>query len=273
MQALISILLWVVIIGVVIYQVFIKKGNNRKAAQSGEDKQRVRRAVEPLLGEAADFRLVYAHWEEQESYARMVKTTYYRYAVAFQSETLWVFPLGIDKKTREIRAGEPMAFTAAKLGKITLKTKEKDGAVERLEVGLCDKKGHAVIQLFVDAENLRKNRWFPVNILQQEECEAFKRFLDLLARRVASENPGVDAMLEEEAREGLGMLGAGISILGAVLGFFLAPLGAVLCLLGLILSLVAKAKGTKSKKSLIISVICMLWMALFNWFLYTYTFV
>lgn len=273
MENIVPILLWVVIIGAVIYQVFIKKNNNRKAAQSGEDKARVRQAVEPLLREAGNFQLAYAHWEEQESYARTVKTTYYRYAAAFQGEMLWVIPLGIDKKTREVQAGEPMPFTAAKLGKVAVKTKEKDGAVKRLEVELCDKQGHAIIQLFVDAENLRKSRWYPVNILQQEECEAFRRFIEQLAQRVASENPGVDALLEAEAKESLGIFGAGISIIGAILGLFLAPLGAVLCLLGLIVSLVAKLKGAKGKKSLIISVVCMLWMALFNWFYYTYLFI
>lgn len=253
MENIPSIILWAAIICWAVYVLVIKKNSNRKAAQGGEDMGRVRQAVAQVLG--GEPKVVYAHWEERESYARSVKTTYYRYAAAFQDQTLWVFPLGIDKKTRQMQVGQPVVLTPEGLGKVKVTPKEKDGEIKRLEVWLGDKKGHAIVQLYVDAENLRKNRWFPVNILQQEECAAFERFLTPLARRVAEENPEVDALIEAEAREGFGVMGAGLSIGGVIGGIFLPPFGLVLALVGLALSGVGAARGAK-KKCLVISAVC-----------------
>ena len=263
MPYLSSILLWVVIIGALVYNFVIKKNQNRREAQAGEDKKRVRQAVEPLLSGTGNFKLVYAHREEQESYARTVKTTYYRYAVAFQDQTLCVIPLGIDKKTRQVQAGKPFVLSADKLGKVTVKAAEKDGAVNRVKVWLADKQGHTVIDLTVDAESLRKNRWFPVNIAQQEECEAFRRFADALAQQVARENPGIDAVIEAESGDGLGVIGAVLSIVGVVGGIFSPAFGTVLCALGLILAIVGKIKGGKGKAGLIIGVICAVLIAVY----------
>ena len=86
MENLVPVMLWIVIIGAVVYNVFIKKSKNRKAAESGEDQENVRRAVRQLLD--GDSQKVYAHWEEHESYGRRVRVTYHRYALAFQGETL-----------------------------------------------------------------------------------------------------------------------------------------------------------------------------------------
>ena len=270
MDYLFSALWLVVVIGGIVYFGFVKKSRNRRDAEGGEDKARVRQALMSVLNGDSGYQLAYAHWEEQESYGRTVRTTYFRYAVAFQNRTILVFPLHIDKKTRQVQAGNPMILSNENLGKVTVKTKEKDGALSRVDAWLGDKQGHSIIHFYVDAENLRKSRWYPVNILQQEECGAFERFITPLAQQVASENPNVDAMLEAEAKEGLGLVGACISIAGALGGICLPPLGAVVCLIGLILALVALKKGAKSKKGLIVSVICIVWIAFFNWFYFTY---
>ena len=254
MGNLVPIVLWVVIIGAVVYNVFVKKGRNRKAAESGEDRERVRRAVGQLLEENAP--VVYAHWEERESYGRRVRITYHRYALAFQGETLWVFPLGIDKKTREIQAGRPAVLTPETLGKVTVKSQEKDGAVKRVELWLIDKQGHEIQQLRVDAENLRKSRWFPVNILQQEECASLERFATALSQRVAAENPGVDDLIKAENNAGLGVFGAFVSAIGAVFSIFMPPLGLAVCLVGLALSLVSKLRGAKGKVAPVVSILC-----------------
>lgn len=263
MEYIPSIILWVIIIGALVYNFVVKKNQNRKEAQAGEDKQRVKQAVEPLLSGVGSFKLVYAHREEQESYARTVKTTYYRYAVAFQDQTLCIFPLGIDKKTREVQAGRPSVLSSDKLGKVTVKAAEKNGTVNRVKVWLGDKQGHTIIELTVEAESLRKNRWFPVNIAQQEECEAFHRFATALAQQVAKENPGIDAVIEAESGAGLGVVGAALSIAGVVSGIFSPFFGSVLCAIGLILSIVGKAKGAKGKVCLIISVICAVLIAIY----------
>lgn len=209
--------------------------------------------------------MIYAHWEKRESYGRAVRTTYYRYAAMFQGQTLCVTPLYIDKKARQIQAGQPMVFTPENLGKVTFKAKQKDGAVEHIEIWLGDKQGHELAQLDMDAENLRKSRRYPVNIVQQEKCAAFERFMSSLAQRVAAENPGVDALMKAENNEGAGILGAGVSVVGAFFAFFFPPAGLVLSLIGLLLSIISKLRGAKGKKALIISVICALWSAGFLW--------
>ena len=266
-----SIILWVIIIGALVYNFVVKKNQNRKEAQAGEDKKRVRQAVEPLLNGAGNFKLVYAHREERESYVHIVKTTYkttyYRYAVAFQDQTLCAIPLGIDKETRQVQAGKPFVLSADKLGKVTVKAAEKDGAVNQVKVWLGDKQGHTIIDLTVDAESLRKNRWFPVNIAQQEECEAFHRFATALAQQVAKENPGIDAVIEAESGAGLGVVGAALSIGGVVGGIFAPAFGTIPCVFGLILSVVGKVKGAKGKVCLIISVVCAILIAVY-WPLY-----
>ena len=264
------VLWWVIIAGALVYRFVIKKNKNRKAAESGEDMKLVRQAVEPLLRQVGDCKVVYAHREEQSSYGRTVRTTYYRYAVAFQSDTLWVIPLGVDKKAHTVQMGQPITLNPANLGKITVTTKEKDGAVNHVKVWLANKEGHQIEEVVVDAENLRKSKWFPLNIVQDEECEAFHRFITQLAQRVASENPGVDALIEAETNEGLMTFGAIASVIGVVLGFFVAPVGLVICLVGLIMGIVSKARGAKKKAGLIVSIVCFAVMAPFTVFFFKY---
>ena len=268
MGNMVSLALWVVIIGAVVYNVFVKKGRNRKAAESGEDRESVLRAVGQML--EGNVPTVYAHWEERESYGRRVRITYHRYALAFQGETLWVFPLGIDKKTREIQAGRPVVLTPEALGKATVKAKEKDGEVKRLELWLGDKQGHVIQELTVNAENLRKNRWYPVNILQREECAALERFMTALSRRVAAENPGVDDLIKAESNESLGIIGAIVSVIGGVISIFMPPAGMVLCLIGLGMSVASKLRGAKGKVPLIIGVLCAALSAGLCWMLWKY---
>lgn len=264
-----SFIWWIIVMGAIIYFVFIKKSQNRKAAETGEDRERIKKAVGEMLVGVDDYKLVYAHWEERESYGRTVKTTYFRYAAAFQGQTLWVFPLSIDKRTRQVQVGRPITLTPQNLGKVTVKTKEKNGAVSRVEIWLGDKQGHTIVQLYADAENLRKSRWFPVNILQQEECEAFARFLTPLAQQVAGENPNIDAVITAEAGKSYEIIGGCLCIGGAVGGIIFPPFGAILCLIGLILAIIGKSQGGKSNKWLIISIVCMVVVVFFNWFYFT----
>lgn len=273
MEYLPSVILWIAIIGFLVYTLVIKKNKNRQEAESGADKERVQRAMKSLLNEPDSFRLAYAHWEEQESYGRTIKTTYHRYGLAFRDQTLCVFPLGIDKKTREVQAGRPVVLTPENLGKVTVKTKEKDGEAERLEIWLGNKQGHVVQELTVDAENLRKNRWYPMNIAQREECGALLSFIAGLAQQVARENPGVDALIKAENNEGLGVIGAVVSGIGVVFTLFYPPVGLAVCLIGLVMSLVSKLKGAKSKKWLLISGACMVFALGFGWFYLKYIFV
>lgn len=263
MDYIISSLMWLLIIGGVIVWQVVKRNRNRSAAQSGEDKARVRQALAVQLDGMEDCSLAYAHWEEQESYGRTVRTTFYRYAVAFQSQTMWLFPLKIDKKTHQVQAGKATTLTSENLGKVTVTRKEKNGVLRRVDAWLGDKQGHTIIHFYVDAENLRNSRWYPLNIEQSEECRAFDRFITDLAGQVAGENPGIDAVIDAEAKEGLAMIGAALSGGGVLGGFCFPPLGVILCLIGLIMTILSRGKGSKSKICLIISIVCMVWIAVY----------
>ena len=260
---------WMLFVGLILILVacscyyFVKQNSNRKEAQNGEDKERVRKAVEPLLGEDGSGQVIYAHWEERESYGRAVKITYYRYAVVYREQTLCVIPLSINKKNRQVQIGYPSFYSPENLGKITVSTERKDSAVKHMKILLDSKQGNAMFRFYVDAENLRKSRWFPLNLLQWEECADFEGFITSLAQSVDAENPGVDALIAANNNAGLGIIGAGLSVLGAVFSLFLPPAGIVFALPGLLLSIVSKAKGSKGKAPLIISIACAVWSILF----------
>ena len=130
-----------------------------------------------------------------------------------------------------------------------------------------------MLQLTVDAQTLRKNRWYPLNILQQEECEALHRFILPLAQRVEAENPGMDALLEAHAKEGFGVIGLIFAALGAFFVLFFPPAGIITALVGLALALWGKLRGAKSNKGLIISVLCFAWTLAFTWIYIKYLFI
>lgn len=264
----ISFILWVVIIGAAIYHIFVKKSKNRRAAESGEDREEIRRAVGAQLD--GDVPTLYAHWEERESYGRRVRITYHRYALAYRGETLWIFPLDIDKKTRQVQAGRPAVLTPENLGKVTVKKKEKNGGTARLNLWLGDKQGHVVAELTVDAENLRKSRWYPVNVLQREECADLERFMTALSQRVAAENPGIEDLIQAENNEGVGIIGAVVSVIGGVVSIFMPPAGMVLCLIGLAMAVFSKLRGAKGKVPLVIGILCAALSGGLCWMFWTY---
>lgn len=255
--------IWIVIIGGFIGYSFVKKSSNRKAAQTGEDKALVRNAAAPLIGEGGDTQIIYAHWEKSEHYGRTTRTTYFRYVVTYQDQTLCIAPLYIDKTTRQMQIAQPSIFTPENLGKVVVHTRLKNGAADHIGISLADKQGNTVFQLDVDAENLKKSRWFPVNIEQREECAAFASFMTSLAQRVAADNPGVDAIIKANSNKSLGTIGAVLSGIGAFVSFLFPPLGVILSLPGLIMSVVSKLKGAKSIIPLMISVLCAIWSAVF----------
>lgn len=270
MDRFLPLLLWLlVILGVL----FVKNSRNHKAAQSGTDKANLRSAAAPLLKELGADHLLYAHWEEREHFGRGVRTTFYRYGLTFQDQTLYVLPMKVNKRTREIQPGQVIPLTPSALGKIGVRTKEANGALRQLALHFYDKEGRTLLQLTVDAQTLRKNRWYPLNILQQEECEALHRFILPLAQRVEAENPGMDALLEAHAKEGFGVIGLIFAALGAFFVLFFPPAGIITALVGLALALWGKLRGAKSNKGLIISVLCFAWTLAFTWIYIKYLFI
>ncbi len=271
---IVSMLFWVVAIGAIVYNLFIKKSKNRAKAASGEDLGRVQQAVRGLLPpDSQDATIVYAHWEDVQSSGRTVRTTYYRYAAAFKAETLWVFPLQIDKKTHDTRAGSPWVLAPDKLGKVMVTIKDQGGAVQRVETWLADKQGDVILKLYVNAENLNSSKYLPMNILQEDECAAFERFISPLAQKVAADNPGIDEIISKKSAGGTGGLAVGLSVGGLLGGIFAPSFGVILCLVGLIFAINGKRKGNPGNKALITSGVCMALSVAYLIFYYTVLFV
>ena len=263
----------IIIAGFAVYRVYKKneKSVNRQKAAAGEDIENVRRMVRNSLPPGAqDAQIVYAHWEDmQHSYeyeedvhyvrrnTRTTRTTtYYQYAVAFKSETLWVFPLKIDKDTRDAQIGAPLVLTPERLGKVQTTIKDKNGAIQRVETTLADRQGGIIVRMCVDAENLNSNKYLPMNILQEDECTAFKRFIVPLARKVEAENPGIDRLIGKKAVGGRGIVSVVLSIGGLLTGIFVPFSGVGLCLVGLMLAIDGKGRGNPGSKALITSGAC-----------------
>lgn len=262
-------IIWpLVVLGIAAY-CLVKRNNNRKAAESGEDLNRLRQKVASLFTDAGDLSVVYAHYEQTEHYGRTTKTTYYRYAVAFRGEALWVFPLGVDKKTREYQVAKPMTLGPDNLGRVAVTTSEKNGAVKSVDAHLYNKDGKSIIQFTVDAKNLRTSRYYPVNILQQEGCDAFYCFITPLAQQVSSENTALEAKMEQDAKEANGTLALTISIVGAVIGFFFAPVGLVISAVGLAIAVRGRMQGARKNTGLIVSGVITVVLAVWSWFFIT----
>lgn len=271
---IVSLLFWIVAIGVIVYNLFIKKGKNRTAAASGEDLRRVEQAVRGLLppdDQNAD--IVYAHWEDVTHSGRTTRTTYYRYAAAFKGETLWVFPLQVNKQTHDVQAGSPWVLTAGQLGKVTVTLSDRNGMIRRVEVWLADKQGDVIVKLYVDAENLASSKYLPMNILQEDECAAFERFISPLAQKVAADNPSIDEIIAQKSAGGMGGIAIGLSVGGLVAGIFAPIFGVFLCLAGLAFAISAKRKGSLKNGAMITSVVCMVLSAAYLILYYTVLFV
>lgn len=269
---IVSLLFWVLVCGIIVYNLFIKKAKNRTAAASGEDLRRVEQAVRGLLPQDdQNAGIVYAHWEDVTHSGRTTRTTYYRYAAAFKGETLWVFPLQVDKKTHDVQAGSPWVLTPGKLGKVMVTISDKNGMIRQLEVWLADKQGDVIVKLYVNAENLNSSKFLPMNILQEDECAAFERFISPLAQKVAADNPGIDEMIAQKSAGGKAGVAIGLAVGGLLGGIFVPPVGLFLCVVALALSIRAKkwSGGRNGMASLIVSVICLLlsaaWCAFFLW--------
>lgn len=269
---LVALLFWAVVGGAIVYNLFIKKAQNRAKAATGRDLEKVQQAVRELLPEGSqNAEIVYAHWEDVTHSGRTTRTTYYRYAAAFKDETLWVFPLQIDKQTHEVKAGGPWELTADRLGKVMVTLTDKNGMIRQVEVWLADKQGDVLVKLYVNAENLASSKYLPMNILQEDECAAFERFISPLAQKVAADNPGIDEMIAQQSADGNTGIAIGLAVGGLLGGIFLPPVGLILCLAALVLSIRARKWGGGRKKmvSLIVSAACLVlsgaWCAFFLW--------
>lgn len=253
-----AILLVGAILAVCLLYTLIKRRKNLSAAQEGGDFVRLKETVAKVLPNESGYKVVCAHYERSEHSGRTTTIYHYTYALAFDATRLWVIPLTFEKGQTQPQT--PFLITSDNVGVAEVSEKRKQEQVTQVQVTLRNKDGEAPLDLYVDAQNLKSDRFHHFNINQQEECEQFANFINSLAQKVTAENGELrERMAAEQISSGrksskiLGILSiafcwlplAGI-ILG-VIGLLFAPkpkqtggkpaAGFLLCLAGLVLSL------------------------------------
>jgi len=253
-----------VAIGVVIFLFMqMKEKKNKRLAESGEDKARLKDVADRVFAGVSDCHALYGHYEDVEHYGRTTRTTYYRYLLAHDSQRLWIAPL--DFQQGSILPGQTVEITKDDLSKAEVKVyNAKDGTTTRVDFTLYGRDGKQIVQACATAENLRESRYYPVNILQEEECARFGQFMTGLANEVNEENKEFNAELERQASTGKGKTAIIMSVIGIILGIILPFSGIIL---GVIALLMAPKKADtlgKSSTPRILSIICIC-VGIFMW--------
>lgn len=233
----------------------LKEKKNKRLAESGEDKARLKDVAARLFAGIEGCHPLYGHYEEVQHYGRSTRTTYYRYLLAHDSSRLWIAPL--DFQQGSILPAQPVEITKDDLGKaaVTVRT-AKDGTTTRVEFALYGKDGKQIIQAWASAENLRESSYYPVNIFQEEECARFGRFMTELANQVNEENAALNAEMEREANKNAGK-GAMIMAIGGIVIGILLPIAGII--MGAVAIFMAPKKADnfgKTPASRIMGVIC-----------------
>lgn len=233
-----AIIFVVIVIAVFVYSHFKTNADKKKAA-TGEDKARFQEAVRKVMGEG-DYTIAYAHYEDVQYRGRSTKTTYYHYALAFDTTRLWIMPLRFEKEL--ILPDQPILVTSEMLGIISVSEvmDKKTGQVNRVATTLNDKDGKKIIDIWVDSENTKEDRFHHLNLLQEDECGQFYGFISSMSGQVAEQNSDLPDRLkaEENAKKSKNaMIEAIIGIVFAIIFPFI----------GIILGLCAIATAPKPK--------------------------
>ena len=254
-ETLYGILAFAAIGAVIFLFMQLKERKNKSLAESGQDKARLRDVANRLFAGIEDCHPLYGHYEDVQHYGRSTRTTYYRYLLAHDSRRLWIAPL--DFQQGSIQPAQPVEITKDDLGKADVKLyNDKDGGVRRVDFTLYGKDGKQIVQACATAENLRESRFYPVNILQEEECARFGKFMEQLAAQVNEENQELNAEMERQANKGAGKFSIILSIVGMCLSVIMPIAGIVMGAIALFMA--PKKSETFGKTTLprILSVVC-----------------
>ncbi len=188
--------------------------------------------LKSLPGETG-LRVAYGHWEDVQYRGRTRRTTYYCYGLAFDSSRLFVMPLRYEKDLI-VPLQQPILLTAETLGiaKCSI-VKDKIGNARRVRTTLHDKNGEKFLDLDVDVENTRDDRYHPVNIVQPEECQQFCDLMESLCSKVERENEGLEARVNQEYAAKQGKTATILAVIGLALCFVMPVVSIVLGGIGL----------------------------------------
>ncbi len=169
----------IAVIAVAFVFVLIRDKINRKKADTGEDKQKVWDILQRTVPEVENYTKAYADWEWETYQGRQTTTTYWYYAIAFNGERLYIVPL--SNKTGELTYSDCYCIEKSSLGIVN--TKQGANWVE-----LYDKSQKEILSLKVMGENLKDDKYHPVNIIQPEAETAFIAWKDGWMKEVNDAN-------------------------------------------------------------------------------------
>lgn len=243
-------------IGIVIFIFMqLKEQKSKRLAESGEDKARLKDVAARLFAGIEDCHSLYGHYEEVQHYGRSTRTTYYRYLLAHDSQRLWIAPL--DFQQGSILPAQPVEITKDDLGKAVVDIRSaKDGSTTRVDFTLYGKDGKQIIQAYASAENLRESRFYPVNILQEEECARFGRFITELANQVNQENEALNKELERQANKNAGKGAMILAIGGIIIGILLPIAGIIMGAVAIFMSPKKEDNFGRMSASRIMGIVC-----------------
>lgn len=254
--------MYVVIFAVVIAAIFVyvhfKGKANLKKAASGEDKARFEEAIRKAMGELmndGNYTIAYSHWEDVQYRGRTTKTTYYHYGLAFDDTRLWIMPLRFEKEL--IMPDKPALATGEMLGIVSVdsRTNKKTGKVVHVSATLNDKNGKKLVDLVVDEENTKEDRFHHLNMLQGEECEKFYHFISAMSSKVSQENSELPERLKAEENAKKAKNAMIEAIIGIVLAIIFPFVGIILGLCAIATAPKPKANGGKFGLPLILGIV------------------
>ncbi|MDE6996713.1 MAG: hypothetical protein K2P04_02405 [Oscillospiraceae bacterium] len=258
-------------IGVVIFIFMqLKEKKNKSLAESGEDKARLKDVAARVFAGVDGVSALYGHYEHVQHYGRSTRTTYYRYLLAHDSQRLWIAPL--DFQQGSILPAQPMEITKDDLGKAEVQIRTaKDGSTTRVEFTLYDKDGKQIVQAWASAENLRESRFYPVNILQEEECARFGKFMTGLAAQVNEENQALNDEMARQANKSAGKTSTILAIIGIIVGIFLPIAGIIMGAIAIAMAPKKSDNFGKTPASRILGIICICTSIIFGAVMAIYT--
>lgn len=243
--------------------VLVKYMINRRKGQDGTQYRELQNLVASALPGESGYRVAYGHREDVQYGGKVTRTNYYRYAIAFRSDCLWIAPLGFDKNTNTAFLKSPMEpVSRDDLGMVTANVSRKK---DILILQLYRKDHSQPADCWIEANNRRSSRFHRVNICQPEACEALCEQMTTWAERVNPENTELQATWKvDDKNKGKASLSLGLGVAGIGVGWLLGPLGLLFGLIGLFKAHSAKKAGVSVPKSYITTDVVAIAVSLLN---------
>lgn len=150
-----------------------------RKAKTGKDKKMIEDFLRAVVPDPENYTLAYAGWKRKEY--RIVKTTtiYWYYAIAFNSDRIYVVPLSEENGVIEAHEGD--CFHKWELGMI-------NSSKGSNWMTLYSKNKLEYVTLQVKARNLQDSEFHIVNILQPEAEKKYKELVNLWLKEINEAN-------------------------------------------------------------------------------------